>query len=115
MCFKCKANPPNAPVRRLVKGKVNWPMKSFLAVWSWSSTMKRTNASSGTCNWKLRVQFQRGLNPAERDKRAHTVSKYCVPALNKSQKNFQYNINVTKNLQMHAFLAYLNTSHLTLN
>lgn len=52
------------PVRRLVKGRVNCPTKSFLTVWSWSSTTKRTRASSGTWSWKPRVQSQRGLKPA---------------------------------------------------
>lgn len=54
-----------APVRRLVKGRVNCPTKSFLAVWSWSSTTNRTRARSGTCSWKLRVQSHRGLKPVE--------------------------------------------------
>lgn len=53
------------PLRRLVKGTANCPTKSFLAVWSWSSTTKRTRASSGTCSWKLRVQSHRGLKPVE--------------------------------------------------
>ena len=54
-----------SPVRRLVKGTVNCPTKSFLAVWSWSSTTNRTRARSGTCSWKLRVQFHCGLKPVE--------------------------------------------------
>lgn len=51
------------PSRMLPSGSVNCPTKSLQEVLSWSSTTKRTNASSGTCSWKVSVSSQRGLKP----------------------------------------------------
>lgn len=51
------------PIFRLPNGRVYWPMKSLSDAASWSSTTKRTSASSGTytSNWKF--SFQDGFKP----------------------------------------------------
>lgn len=54
------AHPPS---RMLARGRVNCPTKSLQEVLSWSSTTKRTSASSGACSWKVSVSSQRGLKP----------------------------------------------------
>lgn len=51
------------PSRMLPSGSVNCPTKSLQEVLSWSSTTKRTNASSGTRSWNVSVSSQRGLKP----------------------------------------------------
>lgn len=62
------AHPPS---RMLARGRVNCPTKSLQEVLSWSSTTKRTSASSGACSWKLSVSSQRGLKPAALSQGGH--------------------------------------------
>lgn len=71
----------HAPVRRLVKGRVNCPRKSLLEVKSWSSTMKRTRARSGTWTVKLKVQSHRGLNPGTRKEHMSYSMRFDLLAL----------------------------------
>lgn len=55
---------PNLPIFKLLNGSVYCPTNSLPDAESWSSTVKRTSASSGTntSNWKF--SFHSGLKPS---------------------------------------------------